>query len=235
MMSNSQVDRLGKDLREGVITADHLKRLEAFRSEFVPAYKYVEDLLVHKLRLKITGRPSKSTVAILEKLRRETVRLSQIQDVAGCRILVPNMVDQDRVVATLDVMLGQPIVDDKRESPTNGYRAVHLIPKIDGRPVEIQIRTAPQHGWAEISEKLADTYGQSIKYGLGDPVPIDFLASLSVLTRRLEHLRVDRAKVERSIRNFAKRLREVAMLKRREALCIEEIHQLFLSTIAKVA
>lgn len=34
--------------------------------------------------------------------------------------------------------------------------------------VEIQVRTELQHLWAEISEKLADTYGAALKYGGGE-------------------------------------------------------------------
>lgn len=33
------------------------------------------------------------------------------------------------------------------------------------RPVEIQLRTARQHQWAELFEKLADKWGRAIRYG----------------------------------------------------------------------
>jgi ppGpp synthetase/RelA/SpoT-type nucleotidyltranferase len=36
---------------------------------------------------------------------------------------------------------------------------------VDGKPVEIQVRTALQHKWAEVSEKLSDTVDTSLKYG----------------------------------------------------------------------
>ncbi len=37
-----------------------------------------------------------------------------------------------------------------------------------GKLIEIQIRTALQHLWADLSEKSSDLLGQAIKYGRGD-------------------------------------------------------------------
>src|SRR6266704_1936073 len=67
----------------------------------------------------------------------KTIRLTQIQDIAGCRIVTPDIID-------------------RRDTPSHGYRAVHVIVRHSGKLVEIQVRTALQHLWAELSEKLAD-------------------------------------------------------------------------------
>lgn len=191
MLSNSQIDRIGQKLRADEVDADCLRSLEVFRTLYVDAYKYVEDTLVNKMGLSITGRPFKSTVAIVEKLKRETIRLNQIQDVAGCRVLVPDLATQDHLVENMMIFLSDAEleIDDKRRSPTNGYRAVHVVAKKHGRPVEIQIRTGVQHAWAEISEKLADSLGHSIKYGAGDEDALRFLQKLSEVTAELEMTR----------------------------------------------
>ena len=186
MLSNSQIDKIGKKLRNDNVDAECVRALELFRASFVDTYTYVEDMLVNKLRLKITGRPSKSTVAIVEKLKRETIRLSQIQDVAGCRVLVSDIALQNRVIELASLVFGDADIDDKRDKPTNGYRAVHLIVKRRGRPVEIQVRTRFQHAWAEMSEKISDAFGQSIKYGSGAEWAVKFLSDLSKATGRLE-------------------------------------------------
>lgn len=178
MLSNNQVDKLGAELRAGRIDEESLRRLELFRAEFVDAYTHVEDALVRTLRLSVTGRPSKSTVAIVEKLRRETARLSQIQDIAGCRVIVPDMSSQNQLLRALEAILGNAYVDDKRDAPKHGYRAIHVIARHKGRPVEIQLRTKPQHAWAEISEKFADAFGQSIKYGKGDSWVLVFIGAV---------------------------------------------------------
>lgn len=190
-LSNTQIDKIGQKLRSNEIDADCLRSLEIFRSLYVNAYKYVEDVLVNKMELSITGRPFKSTVAIVEKLKRETIRLNQIQDIAGCRILVSDLALQDHVIANMLIFFsGEEIeVDDKRRQSTNGYRAIHVIVKKFGRPVEIQVRTSLQHAWAEISEKVADSVGHSIKYGAGDENALRFLAKLSDVTAELEMTR----------------------------------------------
>lgn len=64
---------------------------------------------------------------------------------------------------------------DRRSMPSHGYRAVHVVSTLEGRAVEVQVRTKWQHFWAEGSEKLADTLGSGIKYGVG---PADVLQVL---------------------------------------------------------
>jgi ppGpp synthetase/RelA/SpoT-type nucleotidyltranferase len=104
---------------------------------------------------------------VIEKLQRETIRLSQVQDIAGCRLLVTNVVAQDRVVATLLKLFPDATVTDRRVDPSHGYRAVHVIVRIDRMPIEIQIRSRLQHLWAEVSEKLSDVVDPGLKYGRG--------------------------------------------------------------------
>src|SRR5207245_92963 len=93
----------------------------------------------------LTARPAKSTASVVDKLRRESIRLTQMQDIAGCRIIVANVKEQDDVVASLKKIFPNATVVDRREKPSFGYRAVHLIPKVRGLPVEIQVRSLLQH------------------------------------------------------------------------------------------
>jgi putative GTP pyrophosphokinase len=53
------------------------------------------------------------------------------------------------------------------QDPSHGYRAVHVIAHLSGKLVEIQVRSALQHLWAELSERLSDVVDASIKYGGG--------------------------------------------------------------------
>ncbi len=230
MITNSQIDRLGAKLRSSVIDANSLRDLEDFRGQFAASYRYVEDILTEKMGLTITGRPSKSTVAIVEKLKRETIRLSQMQDIAGCRILVPALGHQNHCLENIRVFFGDVEVDDKRLSPTNGYRAVHVILRRNGRPVEIQVRTSLQHFWAEISEKVADAFGHEIKYGKGDDVAIEFLNDLSMITARLEELRNEKLILSRkkSVQGKSKEtVRAAKLLSEEERECIRRINSLF--------
>lgn len=62
-------------------------------------------------------------------------------------------------------------VVDRRKTPSHGYRAVHVIARLHGMPVEVQIRTELEHHWAQLSEKLSDIVDPSVKYG-GGPEPL---------------------------------------------------------------
>lgn len=229
-LSKSRIDALGQQLRTGRADAACLRDLERFRALYMPAYREVEKVLTEQMHLKITGRPSKSTVAIAEKLRRETTRLSQVQDIAGCRVLCTNIDAQDRFVGTMKILLGRTTVDDKRENPTNGYRAVHVVAIRSGSPVEIQVRTALQHAWAEISEKLADQFGHSIKYGSGDATVLEFLSNLSSKLRELDLVRQQRKQIsdEKIWRGKTREtVRKAKGLNRRENELLRQTRELF--------
>lgn len=232
MLSNTQIDKLGGRLRRGEVDADILHKLEQYRAMHSEAYRHVERVLVETMGMQITGRPSKSTVALIEKLKRETIRLNQVQDVAGCRVLVDNLAEQDLVIENLMVLLSDLDlqIDDKRRESTNGYRAVHVVAKKDGRPVEIQVRTRIQHAWAEISEKLADAVGHSIKYGAGDEDALRFLDKLSVATGKLEVVRHERM-VNISRKSRLGRTKELLVdakqINEREKNLLREIRSLF--------
>jgi putative GTP pyrophosphokinase len=180
-ISKTQIDRLGDRLRKGSITDSDLRLLDQYRRSFTEAYEMVAGAIRNQLGLEPTGRPAKSTTSIAEKLQRESIRLTQIQDIAGCRLIVPDISEQDRLVASLVKLFSDSTVIDRREKPSHGYRAVHVIVAIEKKTVEIQVRTALQQEWAEVSEKLADLIDPAIKYGRGNESTVKILAAASHL------------------------------------------------------
>jgi GTP pyrophosphokinase len=177
-----------------------------------------------QLRLEPTGRSAKSTASLVEKLRRESIRLTQVQDIAGCRIVVTDIAEQDRVVASLcSVFPGGSLVD-RRHNPSYGYRAVHVIIRHSGNLVEIQVRTGLQHLWAEVSEKLSDVFDPAIKYGGGSEQQRDALARASQSIEFLEGLEEEVARygtLEASER--AQLLQDVAEAKAKTTELLSEI------------
>lgn len=164
-MYRSEVDRLGERLRKQ-LTADDLTLLDGYRRSFRDAYDEVVDRIRAELKLEVSGRPAKSTTAIIDKLRRGSMRFTQMQDIAGCRIVLPSVADQNRIAVLLAGMFPSAVVD-RRTRPSHGYRAVHVIARHNEVPVEIQVRTTLQHVWAELSEKSADMFDVALKYGGG--------------------------------------------------------------------
>jgi putative GTP pyrophosphokinase len=167
-ISKTQVDQLGDRLRKGNISDDDLRLLDAYRESFVEAYEGVVAAIRSATGLEPAGR-WKTNISILAKLVREvTMRLSRMQDIAGCRVVVHDILEQDSVVERLIGAFPAARVDDRRRTPSHGYRAVHVIATTREKLVEIQVRTELQHLWAQQSEIMSDTSDPSIKYGGGD-------------------------------------------------------------------
>jgi putative GTP pyrophosphokinase len=165
-LSISQLNKLGERLRKGQVSDDDLRALDTFRLSFAPACDQAAHEL-NKLGLKPVSRPAKSTASIIAKLNRERSRLSKMQDIAGCRVEVDNIAQQDRVVNDIVAKFPDALVYDRRLKPSHGYRAVHVVIDIQSFLVEIQVRTSLQHGWASAVERLADRIDLDIKYGGG--------------------------------------------------------------------
>jgi ppGpp synthetase/RelA/SpoT-type nucleotidyltranferase len=187
-LSRTQIDRLGDRLRKGNITDSDLQLLDEYRRSFNEAYEIVAGTIRSQLQLEPTGRPAKSTTSIAEKLRRESIRLTQIQDIAGCRLIVSDFANQERIVASLTELFSNRTVIDRRQKPSHGYRAVHVITVIDKKSVEIQVRTILQQLWAELSEKLSDLMDPTIKYGGGDELIKRILTNASELVASQDEL-----------------------------------------------
>ena len=166
-LSKSQIDRLGLRLKSGESNDDDLKALDAYRKSFESSYESVVTAIRKDFTLEPTGRPAKSTTSVIDKLRRESIRLSQMQDIAGRRVIVQDVVEQDRVVRRLRRRLTVATVTNRRRRPSYGYRALHVIVVSLGKAIEIQVRTRLQHLWAEVSKRLSDSVGTALKYGGG--------------------------------------------------------------------
>jgi putative GTP pyrophosphokinase len=192
-LTNSQVNRLGDRLRKGQSLADDPEALDAYRESFIEAYQLVIRTL-RDLSFEPSGR-IKTAMSIVEKLKRESIRLSKLQDIAGCRVVVANIKEQDRVVDRISRAFPGAKIMDRRKQPSHGYRAVHIVVAVVEKLVEIQVRTELQQLWAAWSEALGGALDQSIKYG-GGPAQIrrilylesEIIAALESAKRTLDRL-----------------------------------------------
>jgi putative GTP pyrophosphokinase len=185
-LTKSQVDRLGDRLRKGDISDDDLRLLDSYRRSFSDSYEDVVRRIRNELGLEPTGKPAKSTTSIADKLQRESIRLSQIQDMAGCRLIVNDIPTQDNIVNQLRSLFEKSVIVDRREHPSHGYRAVHVIVDSGRKLIEVQVRTQLQHLWAELSEKCSDIIDPAIKYGGGNAETLRSLSAASDQIRDVE-------------------------------------------------
>lgn len=193
-LTKNQIRRLGDRLRNGNADEADLRLLDLYRRSFTDAYEVVVGTIRKELALEPTaGRPAKSTISIYNKLRRQRISLARIQDIAGCRLIVSDIADQERVVQALSGLFEHTTIVDRRQQPSHGYRAVHVIARCQDKMIEIQVRTSLQHLWAELSEKISDATDPAIKYGGGDETIRTILAEASSLVADEELLEVQLA------------------------------------------
>lgn len=192
-LSGSQLEKLGDRLRAGPLTLADLQQLRRFLDTLEPfaegAFSKIRDLDIEAAGLQpaqITRRNVKTIRSIVAKLRRQTTKLVQVQDLVGCRIVVPDIVDQDEWVIGLATIFPTAQVVDRRTTPQHGYRAVHLILRDGIKRFEIQLRTFIQDRWANIVEKIADRLGIEVKYGGGNQEIRAWLTEISVDIAKME-------------------------------------------------
>jgi ppGpp synthetase/RelA/SpoT-type nucleotidyltranferase len=165
-------DRLARDAR--ISEADY-RLLERVADAYQAELDRVEQAL-RRVGFQATTRV-KTTGTLVDKLRRDTtLKLNMIHDLAGARIVVDGgRLEQDRAVERIvEEFAPYPkasVVKDRRQTPSFGYRAVHVIVFPEGTPVEIQVRTKLQDAWAQIVEKLGDRWGRGLRYGAGPDLP----------------------------------------------------------------
>lgn len=175
-LSGNQLDKLGKRIAALGPISDEDYELLGQVAEF---YQAVTDTVQGRLRdigFEPTTRGFKSTSTLVDKIRRTHLSLRDIQDLGGARIVIDGTrLDQDRAVErilqTFQDCPKPPVKIDRREKPSHGYRAVHVIVYEDATPMEIQVRTKLQDTWAQISEKLGDIWGRGLRYGQGPDQP----------------------------------------------------------------
>lgn len=164
-LTKSRIDKAGRSLSSlGELTEEAIE-LEAVFDEYRASH--LEPLSQTTLELQqwlhvyggqyYIAQRLKRKPQILRKLRRLHVRLTQLQDVGGVRIIV----DKNRHVDGLVNYIKDKVssagefdikrVTDYREMGRDdtGYRSVHLIINRNNVALELQIRSRIQPYWAE--------------------------------------------------------------------------------------
>jgi ppGpp synthetase/RelA/SpoT-type nucleotidyltranferase len=172
-ISKTQLDKLGDRLRDAdEIDTEDRDLLAAVLGVYDEALEQMKEHL-RGLGLQPTDR-LKTIGTTIDKLRRDRrSSLRTVQDLAGARVvLAGDLRDQNAAVDAFcercsAADLATALVD-RRIDPRAGYRAVHVVVKTGGIPVEVQFRTEFQNMWAQSFERIADHWGRQIRYG-GNP------------------------------------------------------------------
>jgi ppGpp synthetase/RelA/SpoT-type nucleotidyltranferase len=191
-ISGSQLKKLTRRLRDGAETPEDLHTLADvliyYRQVLERAHTDVARLCAETPAHTEPMAPRVKTLrTTLQKLHRQPDlhSLAQIRDLAGLRVVVHGTrADQDdfvaRVVARLPDARPTKVID-RRLDPRAGYRAVHIEVRREGILLEVQVRTALQHQWAELFERTADRLGRGLRYD----EPVQLTPEAETLVRTL--------------------------------------------------
>ena len=133
----------------------------------------------------IVAQRMKRMASALYKLHREpTMKLSQMQDLGGCRAILPD-------VGGVDALYGmyrgdEPLFDFEsslkcydyiRKPKDDGYRGIHIVGRYrarvqsreawNGQRIEIQLRSRLQHAFATTVETVTTFTREPLKFGAG--------------------------------------------------------------------
>jgi hypothetical protein len=119
--------------------------------------------------------------SIRRKLVKHPGNLNQIQDLAGCRAIMPTVAEANSLIEAMRANSAHEVFREypyMSEPKPDGYRCHHMVFKFrgtgdeavfDGRRIEIQIRSELQHSWATAVEAVGLFRREDLKAGQGNP------------------------------------------------------------------
>lgn len=187
--SRNQVNAAGALLIEPVVPPEEMEWARSVVNNWRAAHSVPLDARMRKLQGAIASYGQDALVAqrlkrlssIEGKLRRfSRMKLSQMQDIGGCRAVLP-IIDDVRTVCSdiYDESDKTSRMYNYLENPKeSGYRGIHIIHSYSpilkqhevyrGMKVEMQFRSNLQHIWATAVESVATFTGQALKASSGN-------------------------------------------------------------------
>lgn len=183
--SRKRVDKASRDIRHGCV--DELRKesieiIQNFRETHLYPLMLIRNHLSNPVRKvskrAIIARRLKRLATIIDKLERptldgnqnNTIRLTRMQDIGGCRVILPNLRQLKKLQDTLQnsesVHKIDRTIDYLSQPKDSGYLGIHLVYSCfagadednewKGTKIEVQLRTELQHAWAT-SLEIIDT------------------------------------------------------------------------------
>ncbi len=190
--SKKDVIRAGMSLKGNIVWVPESEDeiLKVFR--IANSWRASHAFPMHRMRAELHGRMSslkvkgltaarlKQMPSIRSKLGRINSNLRQLQDLGGCRAVVPSIYEARALAESIrehsphNLKREDCYMDNPRLS---GYRSHHLIfafhprdtseSSYEGRLIELQIKSRLQHSWATAVEAVGMYLGDNLKAGSG--------------------------------------------------------------------
>jgi len=150
-------------------------------------------------RTALVAQRLKRVPSIFAKLKRQkNMRLSQMQDIAGCRAVLSNVKHTMALYEAYKKSRMKHALTGEKNYIANpkdsGYRGIHLVYRynsdrsdvFNGLQVEVQLRSRLQHAWATAVETVGTFVHQSLKSSEGAEGWLSFFAHISSVFAKLE-------------------------------------------------
>ena len=122
------------------------------------------ELSAQGVRAQVQGRP-KHIYSIVKKMRGKSLPFERVFDIRALRLVVPEVGDCYQALSWVHehfTPISEEFDDYIAKPKSNGYQSLHTVVRdVDGRPIEIQIRTQAMHDHAE--------HGVALGWWLGLP------------------------------------------------------------------
>lgn len=200
--SRSQIIKAGKVMKDSADLPENIEHATDVVDNWRAAHAYPLHVIYMYLRRLAAERNDiivaerlKRLDSIINKLKRQpTMSLWAMQDLGGCRFIVPT---NEEVYLYANRMLSSRVrhrhvktYDYISEPKKSGYRSLHLVFEFfsdttdiynKNMLIEVQFRTHLQHIWATAVETMGLFTKQAIKAGQGDADVTRFFALVSSL------------------------------------------------------
>ena len=235
-----QVDEAGAALVASNPSADAIESTFTIINNFRSSHSFPLNTFPVRLRVKakeidgrsLTAQRIKRLSSITLKLRRfEWLKLSEMQDIGGCRAVVSSVRRVDKLVRAYKHSDIKHKLDDEddyiRNPKRSGYRGVHLIYRYhsdkketyNGLKIEMQFRSTLQHAWATAVETVGTFIQQALKSSKGEREWLRFFAlmgtaiALRERTAPVPDTPSSKTKLVQELRQYARQLDVGARLK----------------------
>ena len=198
--SRTQIDKAGKIFANENATAEDILQAQKIVDNWRGAHAFPLHVFYMHLRQMtddgvIVAQRLKRLDSIIKKLKRyKDMSLLRMQDLGGCRVIVPSI---KQVYDIVEQYKGSRIrhiyknEDDYIKAPKpDGYRSYHLVYEYHSDKkdeynkkllIEIQVRTYLEHLWATAVETMGLFINVALKAGAGDEPTKRFFALVSSL------------------------------------------------------
>lgn len=205
-----QVDTAGRDLGKLIFPVDTIAGINALGviNNWRSSHSY--PLNTFQITLRRKGRKIERGVIVAQRIKRlesihaklarqPSMRMSQMQDIAGCRAVFKNMRSVRRLVAHYKGSKFDHVFKSEKdyiaEPKKDGYRCYHLVYEYHGTAanavytgtkIEIQVRTQLQHAWATAVEAVGIFTKQALKSNQGNQDWLRFFALMGTAIAAIE-------------------------------------------------